>query len=93
MFVLVYTWAPMASSQAAGMSLSSAAVGVCGVYRSGSGGDGEIVEAGRGKWVANLKYHAGANQPKKIWLPASKPPHAPMRCHAAARAVLIAHVL
>jgi hypothetical protein len=32
------------------------------------------VEAGRGKWVQNLKYHAGANQPKKIWLPASKPP-------------------
>jgi len=29
------------------------------------------VEAGRGKWVKNLKYHAGANQPKQLWLPAS----------------------
>jgi hypothetical protein len=42
------------------------------VCRSGHGGDGEIVEAGRGKWVNNNKYHAGANQSKKIWLPASK---------------------
>jgi hypothetical protein len=40
--------------------------------RSGRGGDGEIVEAGRGKWVTNLKYHAGGNQPKKLWLPASE---------------------
>lgn len=29
------------------------------------------MEAGRGKWVKNLKYHAGANQPKQLWLPAS----------------------
>lgn len=46
---------------------------VCVVVRSGDGGNGEIVEANRGKIVKNLKYHAGANQPKKIWLPASAP--------------------
>ena len=45
------------------------------VCRSGHGGDGEIVEAGRGKWVNNNKYHAGANQSKKIWLPASEYRH------------------
>lgn len=40
--------------------------------RSGDGGQGEIVQKGRGKWVSNNKYHAGGNQPKKIWLPASE---------------------
>eukprot|EP00879_Flechtneria_rotunda_P016960 GHRR01017756.1.p1 GENE.GHRR01017756.1~~GHRR01017756.1.p1 ORF type:complete len:501 (+),score=174.15 GHRR01017756.1:298-1800(+) len=41
--------------------------------KSGDGGNGEIVEAGRGKYVKNYKYHAGGNQPKKMWLPASDP--------------------
>jgi hypothetical protein len=40
--------------------------------RSGDGGAGEIVEAGRGKYVKNNKYHPGSNQPKHIWLPASE---------------------
>jgi hypothetical protein len=31
-----------------------------------------VVEAGRGKYVRNNKYHAGGNQPKQIWLPASE---------------------
>ncbi|WIA30129.1 hypothetical protein OEZ86_000222 [Tetradesmus obliquus] len=41
--------------------------------KSGDGGAGEIVEAGRGKYVKNNKYHPGSNQPKQIWLPASDP--------------------
>ena len=39
--------------------------------RSGDGGNGEIVQAGRGRWVANNKYQQGGQQAKKIWLPAS----------------------
>lgn len=51
---------------------SALPLSACLACRSGAGGRGEIVEAGRGKWVDNLKYHPGANQPKKLWLPASK---------------------
>jgi hypothetical protein len=40
--------------------------------RSGDGGHGEIVEAGKGKMVKNLKYRAGGNQSKRIWLDASE---------------------
>lgn len=47
-------------------------MGLTETYRSGDGGSGEIVEAGRGKYVKNNKYHPGANQPKQIWLPASE---------------------
>lgn len=42
------------------------------LFRAGDGGHGEIVEAGRGKWVTNFKYRPGGSSPKKIWLPASK---------------------
>lgn len=41
-------------------------------FRSGNGGRGEIVEAGRGKWVDNFKYKPGGNLPKRMWLPASE---------------------
>lgn len=43
------------------------------LVRSGNGGDGELVEAGKGKWVRNFKYRPGAGMPKQIWLPASEP--------------------
>jgi hypothetical protein len=42
------------------------------VVKSGDGGQGEIVESGKGRWVNNLKYKAGGNQPKQIWLPTSE---------------------
>lgn len=41
--------------------------------RGGKGGSGEVVEAGRGKWVRNLKYRPGGQQAKKVWLEASEP--------------------
>jgi GTPase involved in cell partitioning and DNA repair len=41
--------------------------------RGGKGGAGEVVEAGRGKWVRNLKYRPGGQQAKKVWMPASEP--------------------
>jgi len=41
--------------------------------RRGKGGSGEVVEAGRGKWVRNLKYKPGGQQAKQVWLPASEP--------------------
>eukprot|EP00951_Prasinocladus_malaysianus_P048705 scaffold661413_cov43-Prasinocladus_malaysianus.AAC.1 len=45
--------------------------------RSGKGGDGEITQSGKGKWVPNHKYRPGGNSPKKIWLPSGKYyPHA-----------------
>ncbi|CAG9460926.1 unnamed protein product [Pedinophyceae sp. YPF-701] len=41
--------------------------------KAGDGGNGEIAERGKGKWVKNFKYRPGGNAPKQIWLPASKP--------------------
>mmetsp|Transcript_22537 Transcript_22537/g.62263 ORF Transcript_22537/g.62263 Transcript_22537/m.62263 type:complete len:729 (-) Transcript_22537:171-2357(-) len=41
--------------------------------KSGDGGNGEIVQKGKGRWVPNNKYQPGGQQPKKIWLPASDP--------------------
>ncbi|KAG2432607.1 hypothetical protein HXX76_008947 [Chlamydomonas incerta] len=41
--------------------------------KSGNGGNGEVVPAGRGRWVPNHKYKPGGNQSKTIWLPASEP--------------------
>ncbi|KAG2487838.1 hypothetical protein HYH03_013555 [Edaphochlamys debaryana] len=43
------------------------------VVKSGNGGNGEVVPAGRGRWVSNHKYKPGRNQAKQIWLPASEP--------------------
>ncbi|KAL6762739.1 hypothetical protein V8C86DRAFT_582449 [Haematococcus lacustris] len=43
------------------------------LHRSGDGGQGEIVEAGKGKTVNNFKYQPGGNTPKKLFLPASTP--------------------
>lgn len=40
--------------------------------KSGDGGQGEIVATGTGRWVRNLKYKAGGNMRKQIWLPSSK---------------------
>ena len=40
--------------------------------RSGDGGHGESIEAGRGRWVDNFKYRPGKSIPKKIWLAASE---------------------
>jgi hypothetical protein len=63
---------PMVQLSTAVCSLAAVVCVLLLMCRSGQGGDGEIVEAGRGKWVTNLKYHAGGNQPKKLWLPASE---------------------
>jgi hypothetical protein len=41
--------------------------------RSGRGGNGEIIEAGKGKWVKNFKYRHNSGLKKEIWLPASEP--------------------
>ncbi|KAG2454168.1 hypothetical protein HYH02_001203 [Chlamydomonas schloesseri] len=41
--------------------------------KAGAGGNGEVVPAGRGRYVPNHKYKPGGNQPKTIWLPASEP--------------------
>ena len=41
--------------------------------RSGRGGDGELAERGKGRYVRNFKYRPGRNDPKQIWLPDSKP--------------------
>ncbi|KAJ9525634.1 hypothetical protein QJQ45_003344 [Haematococcus lacustris] len=43
------------------------------IVKSGDGGQGEIVEAGKGKTVNNFKYQPGGNTPKKLFLPASTP--------------------
>ncbi|GLI65333.1 hypothetical protein VaNZ11_008876, partial [Volvox africanus] len=43
------------------------------LVKSGRGGNGEVVPAGRGRYVPNHKYKPGGNQPKQIWLPASEP--------------------
>lgn len=40
--------------------------------KSGDGGQGEIVAAGTGRMVRNLKYKPGGNMSKQIWLPASE---------------------
>ena len=49
------------------------AANVCGQHRSGGGGNGEVVEAGRGRWVRNFKYRPNRGQKKEVWLPASEP--------------------
>lgn len=41
--------------------------------KSGDGGNGEIIESGKGKMVDNFKYKPGGNQSKRMWLPASEP--------------------
>lgn len=41
--------------------------------RSGNGGDGEITEKGKGRWVDNFKYRPNSSLPKRIWLPAGEP--------------------
>ncbi|KAF5827592.1 hypothetical protein DUNSADRAFT_399 [Dunaliella salina] len=43
--------------------------------KSGDGGNGEIVQKGKGRWVPNNKYQPGGQQPKKIWLPATAHRH------------------
>lgn len=42
-------------------------------HRSGDGGDGEITEQGKGRWVDNFKYRPGSSLPKRIWLSANDP--------------------
>lgn len=41
--------------------------------RSGRGGDGEVMEKGKGRMVRNFKYKPGRGMPKQIWLAASDP--------------------
>lgn len=41
--------------------------------KAGTGGNGEVIESAKGKYVPNNKYKSGGNQPKKLWLPASDP--------------------
>jgi hypothetical protein len=43
------------------------------ICRSGKGGNGEIIEAGKGWKVPNLKYRPNSGVAKQIWLPASEP--------------------
>lgn len=59
--------------------------------RSGDGGSGEIVEAGRGKYVKNNKYHPGGNQPKQLWLPASEWLQLPPALYRSPRAEMVAN--
>ena len=41
--------------------------------RSGSGGNGETVIEGKGRYVPNFKYKPGGRAPKQLWLPAADP--------------------
>ena len=40
--------------------------------RSGDGGQGEIVQQGKGKTVPNFKYKPGGHLPKMLFLPTSE---------------------